>query len=293
MAHETSTRTLTDDARRASANNRSEEAALRGADHDRNLHDSRATVTRLEYPSERLLRFTARLESGADDPAWASPNVTIRMELGEDFDDASRIYTIREFSAASAEIVVDVVLHGESSPMMRWARNARIGTVIAFRGPRQHFIVPEAKGRRAALFLDSTAIPALFAMVKHWPTGVQGTAVIESDDEVAVAELKCPPGLEVLTVVPGSATGLSAHARMLESPEEHVVWAAGERDAMREIRKHFRKEVGLEKDDVAVFGYWKRGVTNTEIDSQRLHAYKELLSAGGNLDDLDDSEISI
>lgn len=293
MAHDSHSSIRATGARRDSRGNRNEEAALRSRDHDRDLHDTIATITRLDHPTEHLLRFTARLAMGADDPAWGSPNVTIRMELGADFDDASRVYTIREFLPAAGEIVVDVVLHGESSPMMRWAQNARVGTEFAFRGPRQHFVVPEADGRRAAMFLDSTAIPALCAIIGQWPSGVQGIAVIETDDDAAVAEFPDVEGLDIERIPLGAAPGLAERARTLESPEYRVVWAAGERDAMREIRSYFRKEIGLSKEDVAVFGYWKRGVTNTEIDSHRLRAYQNHLAAGRNLEDLDDSEIGI
>lgn len=62
---------------------------------------------------------------------------------------------------------------------------------------------------------------------------------------------------------------------------------------MRAVRSFFRTEHGLAKADVAVFGYWKRGTTNTQIDEQRLAAYEQMLADGGTLAELDDLALAI
>jgi hypothetical protein len=72
-----------------------------------------------------------------------------------------------------------------------------------------------------------------------------------------------------------------------------VVWGAGERDEMREVRRFFRTGAGLAKEDVAVFGYWKRGTTNTQIDAERLAAYEKVLASGGTVTELDDLALPI
>ena len=87
--------------------------------------------------------------------------------------------------------------------------------------------------------------------------------------------------------------GLAEYALELDNPGDYAVWGAGERDEMRAIRAHFRKTVGLAKDDVVVFGYWKRGVSTTEIDQNRLRNYTSILENGGTLADIDDLAIGI
>ena len=72
-----------------------------------------------------------------------------------------------------------------------------------------------------------------------------------------------------------------------------MVWAAGERDEMKSIRRHFRKQVGLEKDAVAVFGYWKYNTTNTQIDAVRKENYMKMLSEGQLLENFDDLSLEI
>lgn len=88
-------------------------AVLRSADHNRGLNDVLATVEAMERPSDHLLRITARLSESTDDPTWSRPNVTVRMNLGPGFDDASRVYTVSSYDSASGSIVIDVVLHGQ------------------------------------------------------------------------------------------------------------------------------------------------------------------------------------
>jgi NADPH-dependent ferric siderophore reductase len=250
----------------------------------------------MERPSDHLLRITAHLTESTDDPTWSRPNVTVRMNLGPNFDDASRVYTVRSYDSVAGSIVIDVVLHGQTSPMMRWAAALAIGDTFGLTGPRPHFLVPDVPGRRIALFLDGTAIPALYSIIEQLPTDVVGIGWVTTDDEVAFAELPALPGLELHRVSADLAEPdgpLAVRARELADPASYVVWGAGERNEMRAIRKHFRSTVGLDKDDVAIFGYWKRGISNTEIDLRRRENYERILAGGGTLTDIDDLAIEI
>ncbi len=159
-----------------------------------------------------------------DDPTWSRPNVTVRMNLGPAFDDASRVYTVRSYDSASGSIVVDVVLHGQTSPMMRWAAALAVGDTFGLTGPRPHFLIPDVPGRRIALFLDGTAIPALHSIIEQLPTDVVGIGWVTTDDEVAFAELPAlPPGLELhrVSADPTEPDGpLAVRARELANPRE-------------------------------------------------------------------------
>ncbi|NIL77701.1 MULTISPECIES: SIP domain-containing protein [Rhodococcus] len=263
-------------------------AVLRESAHDRELDDTVAQIEALERPAPSILRFTARLTQGTENPNWLRPNTALRIQLGPEFDDVSRVYTVRSFDAKSSSMMVDVVLHGEESPMMRWVHSLQIGDTFALTGPRPHFVVPE-KDRRAAIFADDTAIPALFAILQQWPVGRTAIGWVATDDAEAFDELPDVPGVELHLI--GKNDSLAEQALRLETPAAHVVWGAGERDEMRAIRKFFRTTHGLEKDDVAVFGYWKRGVSTTDIDNRRRINYQKILAAGGTLADIDDLEI--
>lgn len=147
----------------------------------------------------------------------------------------------------------------------------------------------------AAVFADDSAIPALYSVLKHWPSGITGVGWIATDDTHALGELPRIPGLQLhrIPVQGGPADALLHQARELPNPTGHVVWGAGERDEMRAIRHHFQTTVGLAKQDVAIAGYWKRGASNTEIDAHRMAAYQKFIAAGGTLADWDDLAIAI
>jgi hypothetical protein len=85
---------------------------------------------------------------------------------------------------------------------------------------------------------------------------------------------------------------LLERAEALHDPAAHILWGAGERSEMRAIRQYFLS-AGLEKRDVAVSGYWKRGVSNSEIDLRRRESYERLIAQGGTLADFDDLAVEI
>jgi len=269
-------------------------SVLHHPDHDRGIDEITVTITGVIRPTPRLIRFTACLPVGADNPSWAQPNVAVRLQLGADFGHVSRVYTVRTYDPATRSFDVDVVVHGDTSPMMRWTSGLRPGDTVLLAGPRPQLVVPEAPERRVALFLDATAIPALYSMLEQWPTGLEGVGWVATSDRAAFDELPGVTGVDLRRVDPDAELRpLATEAISLDHPEQYVVWGAGERDEMRDIRRHFRDTVGLTKDEVAVFGYWKRGVTNTEIDRRRLQSYQRLLADGGSLEELDDLAIEI
>ena len=266
-------------------------AAISSADHNRGLQLDTATVRAIREISPLLVRVTLAVPRLSEEPLWERPNVAIRFYLAERFGSTSRVYTVRSADPASGSIDVDVVRHGVASPMMQWLDSLAVGDTVEFGGPRPHFAIPETRGREAVLFADATSLPALIAILAQADPGLTGRGWVATDDEVAFAELPQHPGLPIARLTPG--TGFEAQLATIADPSAVVVWGAGERDEMRQVRSFFRTEAGLPKEDVAVFGYWKRGTTNTEIDAQRLIAYEAALAEGGTVTELDDLALAI
>lgn len=259
-------------------------------DHDHGLIHTTARVEAMERPTPDVTRIRAQLDASRPSPDWQLPNVAIRLRLGSDYDDASRVYTLRHFEAQSATMEFDVVMHGSSSPMMRWVADLQPGSRFALSGPRPHFLIPEKDDRPVALFLDATAIPALYALLSQRPAGLHGVGWVATPDVAAFAELPVMAGLDLQRVDAhgvGAGGVLARHARELPDPGRYVVWGAGERDEMRAIRQHF-SAAGLNKSEIAIAGYWTRGVSNTELDEQRRRNYEKIVAAGGSLADVDD-----
>ncbi|MFT4056468.1 MAG: siderophore-interacting protein [Novosphingobium sp.] len=261
--------------------------ALRGEDHDKGLHDASATVVSIEQPSWSILRIGARLDVSAEDPDWSVPNVAFRLHLREGGEEISRIYTVRDTDGAG-RFRFDVVLHEGLSPMMQWCASLRIGDSFSLTGPRPHMGIPEAKGRKVALFLDETGIPALYALLQRWPEGLTGHGWVVTRDIAVFAELPQVEGLELQRIdSAGHEQPLLARAQALADAAGHVVWAAGERREMRALRQHFMA-LNVPRKDLAITGYWGRGLSNTEIDERRKADYENVLARGGTLADYDD-----
>ncbi|QNG20251.1 siderophore-interacting protein [Rhodococcus triatomae] len=277
--------------------------ALSGADHARAIGTVEMRVVELRRPARHLLRIVAESLVPLEDPNWLRPNVAVRIHLATVGDgEISRVYTVRSLDLGAWRMEIDVVLHPGTSPMMMWVAALRAGEVFRLTGPRPHFLPPVVPGRRIAMFLDETAIPALYAILRQWPSGSEAVGWVESADPFPVEELREAADSAGVTLhhvrrdpesLPGTTGALVAAARTLTDPAGHTVWAAGERDEMRALRTHFRSEVGLPKDDVAVFGYWKHGMSTSEVDRHRLAHYERTLAAGGRIDDLDDFAIGV
>lgn len=268
-----------------------EQAAILSEDHNRGLQRTRATVREIIEVSPQLARVIARIDGLAADPEWLRPNVSVRIHLTDGDEQLSRVYTVRTADPDREMVEIDVVRHGESSPMMRWLDGLRVDDGFLLVGPRPHFPFPEANGRSLAVFADATAIPALYSLLLQAPSGLHGHGWVATSDLVAYGELPEVPGLRLEHVDPGQ--GFASQFAAYGPGAEVVVWGAGERDEMRGVRSHFRNEVGLSKGDVAVYGYWRKGTSNTAIDEARLRAYEAVLRRGGTIAELDDLALPI
>lgn len=268
-----------------------EQEAILSKDHNKGLHRTHGTVREIIEVTRELVRVVVHIDGLSDDPQWSRPNVSLRIHLSDGAEPLSRIYTVRAADVRAETIDIDVVRHGESSPMMRWLDRLRLGDDIPMVGPRPHFQFPAGEGRELLLFADSTAIPALYSLLAQMPAGTRARGWVATSDLVAFEELPIISGLTLERLVPG--TGFAEQLALFSAGAQVVVWGAGERDEMRAVRSHFRNEVGAPKDDVAVYGYWKRGTSNTKIDEARLRAYEVLLAEGGTVTELDDLALPI
>ncbi|MXP26915.1 siderophore-interacting protein [Altererythrobacter indicus] len=268
---------------------------VREEKHDRGLEFVTAVVERVSQPFESVRRVTARLPEIIDHAAWGRANVAFRIFLGDDYGGASRIYTVRKFDPARRTISFDIILHGESSPMMQWSSQLDRDARFDIAGPRPHFLIPDANGKKLALFLDATGIPALCAILAEAEAPIPGTGWVHVDDESYFAELPACPGL-TLHRIGGAGTGdvpLLEQTLALNDPMIGSVWGAGERKEMRTIRAHFRDTLGLPASAVAVAGYWTSGISNSQVDKIRQKVYESLLAKGGTPEEFDDLALEL
>ncbi|GGM43264.1 siderophore-interacting protein [Microbacterium saperdae] len=268
-----------------------EQEAILSNDHNKGMHRTHGIVREIREVTAELVRIVVHISGLAEDPQWSVPNVSLRIHLTDGAEQLSRVYTVRAADEAAETIDIDVVRHGESSPMMRWLADLRVGDVVPLVGPRPHFRFPETRGRGLLVFADATAIPALYALLRQAPVGLHGRGWVATSDVTAFDELPRIPGFALTRLRPGE--GFAAQFAGVTAADGVVVWGAGERDEMRAVRSHFRTTLSAAKDDVSVYGYWKRGTSNTAIDEARLRAYEELLRSGGTVLDMDDLSLPV
>ncbi|MET0865360.1 MAG: siderophore-interacting protein [Nakamurella sp.] len=121
-----------------------------------------------------------------------------------------RTYTVRAVRPESAEVDIDIALHGRTGPASRWAMDAVAGDTIIIYGPNAEHggpyggvdFLPPAHTDAYLLAGDPTALPAVAAILETLPRTARGIAVLEVDHPAdAQAVGSAPPGMRVQVLV--------------------------------------------------------------------------------------------
>jgi len=175
----------------------------------------------------------------------------------------SRDYTIRDANPAEGWMDLDFVLH-EHGIAGRWAGTAQVGDQLALLGPRGSFRVKDVFDWYV-LAADETALPALARWVSALRPEAKVFAFIEVQDSADEIPLESPAQISAQWLHrgerPAGSTNLLEEAvRGLELPDgEGFVWVAGESMSIKPLRRYLKNELGLERDNWDVDGYWRRG----------------------------------
>lgn len=164
-------------------------------------------------------------------------------------------YTIRRHDPVTAEVDIDLVVHGHGHAG-RWAAQASPGDRVSFTDPRGLY-QPPTDARQQLFVTDATGIPALGRLIEQLDRAVHAVAVVE----VAQAAHRLDLGIPVQWVV-GRGNGVAASAitevlRELPLSDDCYVWVAGEAGELREARRYLRHERGLPPERYEVIGYWR------------------------------------
>ncbi|WP_431989426.1 siderophore-interacting protein [Streptomyces albogriseolus] len=213
-------------------------------------------------------------------------------ELPDDVRAVMRSYTLRALRAdalgRTAEIDVDFVLHGvgeagpsaAAGPASRWAARAAVGDRVLLLGPaiadnRAIRFRPPEDTATVLMWADETALPAAAAVLETLPAGTRARVWVEVPHAGDVQELPTAADAEVTWFVregaaaPEAAPSLNAVRRaVLPSPERAYVWIAGESGQVKQVRRHFVQERGVDRRRVTFVGYWRRGLTEEQLREQ-------------------------
>lgn len=209
-------------------------------------------------------------------------------ELPDDVRAVMRSYTLRALRRDPDEIDIDFVLHGvepgaaaPAGPASRWASRAAAGDRVLLLGPavadnRAVRFRPPEDTDLVLIWGDETAVPAVSAIVESLPAGTRARVWLEVQHAADIQDLVTEADTEITWFVrdrcqeqegaEGSPMALGAlRAARLPSAERPYVWLAGESGCVKQLRRHFVGERGVDRRSVTFVGYWRRGLTEEQL----------------------------
>lgn len=219
------------------------------------------------YLTSNMLRITLggdEIATFPDDQEGAYIKLIFPGEDGTK--DVTRTYTVRY--QRHKQIDVDFVMHSDGGPASNWAKNARPGDEIRVGGPGPKKLVDNS----ADWFLlvgDMTALPAISVCIEQLPADARGYAVIEVSEAGDIQALAHPPSFTLHWVITPElgkySSSLINRVRQLEwLSGRPSVWAACEFSKMRELRRYFKTDRQLERQELYISSYWKYGSSESQ-----------------------------
>lgn len=187
----------------------------------------------------------------------------VKLVYPKDRRPLSRDYTVRRWDPAAGELDVDFVKHGVGTGTT-WAYRAQPGDRAHFAGPSSSKSFPVD----VDWFLvagDDTALPAIGRLLDELPEDAQAQVFIEVAEGDHRQHLRVLPGVKVTWLVrhgaeAGTVPLLVDAVRNTDWWEGRpFAWVAGERTAVRDLRRHLVEDRGVPKPDIEFTGYWRRG----------------------------------
>ncbi|WP_405472890.1 siderophore-interacting protein [Streptomyces canus] len=198
-------------------------------------------------------------------------------ELPDDVRAVMRSYTLRSLRRDPDEIDIDFVLHEPAGPASRWAARAAAGDKVQLLGPavvdnRAIRFRPPEDTDLVLLWGDETALPAVSAILEALPAGQRARVWLEVRDAGDIQDLATEADAEITWLV-AEETGAACSPMALDAlrdarlpdAERPYVWIAGESGCVKELRRHFVRERGVDRRRVTFVGYWRQGMTEEQL----------------------------
>ncbi|KOV97397.1 sialic acid transporter [Streptomyces sp. NRRL B-1140] len=208
-------------------------------------------------------------------------------ELPDDVRAVMRSYTLRGLRRDPDEIDIDFALHGigpdvsvQAGPASRWAARATAGDRVLLLGPavadnRAIRFRPPGDTDLVVVWGDETAVPAASAILESLPAGTRARVWLEVPHAGDIQDLVTEADADITWLVKeeGTAEGSPLALRALRdtplpSAERPYVWIAGESGCVKELRRHFVRELGIDRRRVTFVGYWRRGVSEEQLRAE-------------------------
>ncbi len=185
-----------------------------------------------------------------------------------------RTYSIRRLDKSKSEVDVDFVVHGnslEDGLASFWAQKSKEGERLSVRGPGSIKTI-ESNTDWCFIVADMTGLPAASTVLETLERNKKGYAVFEVNTAEDIQQIDAPAGMEFHWVIKGQPESLANTVEKLNWLEgKPGVWCASEFSTMKKLRKYFRGEREVERDEIYISSYWKYGRTEDQhkIDKRK------------------------
>ena len=194
----------------------------------------------------------------------------------------TRTYTVRRVDHDARTLDIDFVVHGDEGLAGPWAARARVGDRLSLMGPGGGYS-PDPSADAHVFAGDLSALPAIAAALEALESAkpdARGHVVIEVDAETAIVPLPAPNAVQVEWIVDPAhdVEALAAVLGQLDWPQGTVqVFAHGERESMKAVRRVLFDERGLDRAHVSLSGYWARGRTEDRFQAEKREPIGKIL----------------
>lgn len=179
----------------------------------------------------------------------------------------SRAYTPRRWDAEIRELDVDFVVHNDG-PGSAYVSTFKAGDVAVISGQPGGPYIPEADVDWYLIAGDEAALPAICTVLEVLEPSITANVMIEVLNEAEEQELASCSAMNTTWIHRHSEDGLpgvklASALRDVVLPEGNGrIWISCEASIMRDIRRHFLEERGIDRSVLRTQGYWKAGTTN-------------------------------
>lgn len=174
-----------------------------------------------------------------------------------------RNYTVRRARPGDGELDIDIVLHGDTGPGTRWARQASVGDRIGVLDQSTTYAAPPDAPWRL-LIGDESALPAIGSILDGLPAGTPAVAFVEVPRPQDIQPLDSAADVTVhwLPRRPHERVGSRILAALPEATlaaGSPYVFLAGEQRLVRNARRHLVGARGYPRAAVCFTSYWRLG----------------------------------
>lgn len=221
-------------------------------------------VESISQITPRLRRVVARGELEAWDQSKPGAHLKVLVPQAGSDELAMRTYTVRRFEQDAGLLTIDFAQHS-SGPANTWVQTAAIGAPFQVSGMARSGFEPDPASEWCVFIADHAALPAVAAILESLPARMRALVIVELQDPQDALQLESAAELEIrwLTESGAPCEQLVAEAGRLALPEGGgEVWVGCEAGAMRRIRAHLLRDLGLQPRAVHTRAYWKQDVVN-------------------------------